>query len=69
MYTVLQITITLISCREQFPHFSASLAMCNFFAHFQEMSIELSLEDVKKIAFQYGFELEVTVIGFLSSVL
>ncbi|KAL5977045.1 hypothetical protein ACLOJK_021384 [Asimina triloba] len=24
----------------------------------QEMSIELSLEDVKKVAFQYGFEME-----------
>lgn len=31
----------------------------------QEMSIELSLEDVKKVAFHYGFELEVSLFIYL----
>lgn len=28
----------------------------------QEMSIELSLEDVKKVAYHYGFEMEVNAV-------
>lgn len=38
----------------------------HFDSSFQEMSVELSLEDVKKVAFHYGFELEVTQIIIFS---
>ena len=39
----------------------------HFDSSFQEMSVELSLEDVKKVAFHYGFELEVTQIIIFSA--
>lgn len=33
--------------------------LCTYHYYFQEMSVELSLEDVKRIALSYGFQFEV----------
>lgn len=37
-----------------------------FLLVFQDMSIELSLEDVKRVALHYGFHIEVTSFTFFS---